>query len=438
MEYLSADKILVVDLTTSEITEDELSNSLVAEKIGGAAITKRLYEQHADADPIVIGTGLLTSTLFPAAASGVITAKSPVTDKICHSPITLKVGIEIQYSGFDYIVIKGQSEKPVFLWIHDGVADISDASDVWRKNVWETTDTWRKTMGDDLIQTIVIGKAGEDQSDLAQLCYNYWASGDRFGFGKLFGEKSLKGFAFRGMGLLEIADPEEFVERSMEVLEEVKEGNFMGKAGAGDIFEAMGETEAKIWLEPLVHRHTSCYNTPYPTSTFVYLDEDPKMLLEPDNEEPGFLITDFFALLAFKKAGLTAEDACRVMKECAKYGIDAAAVAELSQAAGKKTVEEIQGSFSSLSGRVTIPGKGIFSPWCPSQPLFGEFDEAENNLQEWWERRQAVAYIFGIHPIFAVISPEITEEDMLDLANIGTELELNQDTLDRAVNYLLS
>ena len=43
METLSADKILVVDLGSSQLTEDELSDSLVEEKIGGAAIAKHLY-----------------------------------------------------------------------------------------------------------------------------------------------------------------------------------------------------------------------------------------------------------------------------------------------------------------------------------------------------------------------------------------------------------
>lgn len=437
MEYLSANKILVVDLDTSEISDEEFANELVEEKIGGAAVAKHLYEQHADGDPIVIGTGLLTGTLFPAAAAGVITAKSPVTGKVCHSPITLKVGLEIQYSGFDYIVIKGKSPKPVFIWIHDGVADISAAAEVWGKDVWETTDTWRKTMGDDLIQTIVIGKAGEDRSDLAQLCCNYWASGDRWGFGKSFGIKNLKGLAFRGMGLLEMADAEEFIELALDVLEEVKEGQFAGKKGIGDLCAAIGESEVNAWLAPIVHRHSACYNTPYATNTFVFLDEDPKKMTEPENAEPGFLVTDIFGLIGFKQIGLSAVDACTLLKACAKYGIDAAAVAELSLAAGKKTLSEIQDSIATLSGAVTRPGSGIFSPWCPIQPLFGKFDDAGDDPAAWWERRMAVAAIFGIHPIFAVISPEITEEDLLEIATVGTEIDLNRDTLDNAVNYLL-
>lgn len=437
MEYLSANKVLVVDLGTSEITEDELSEELVAEKIGGAAIAKHLCEAHADGEPIIIATGLLTGTLFPATAASVITAASPVTGKISHCPVTLKVGLEIQYSGFDYIVIKGQSPDPAFLWVHDGIADIADAAGVWGKDVWETTTAWRKDLGDDLIQTIVVGKAGEDGSDIAQVCYNFWASGDRFGFGKLFGAKKLKGLAFRGMGLLEAADAAEFVEICLDVLDDIKEGAFVGKGGIGDICAAIGEAAVKDWLEPLVHRHSACYNTPYPTNTFVYTDADPKKMEEPDVEEPGFLITDLYGLIGFHKLGLSAADACTLLRACAKYGIDAAAVAELARASGKTSVAEIQGAFASLGGDVTRPGNGIFSPWCPDRPVSADFEEAAGDPAAWWERRMAVAYIFGIHPIFAVMSPEITEDDLLDVAAVGTEIEFTQETLDKAVDYLL-
>jgi aldehyde:ferredoxin oxidoreductase len=50
----------------------------------------------------------------------------------------------------------------------------------------------------------------------------------------------------------------------------------------------------------------------------------------------------------------------------------------------------------------------------------------------------AVAYIFGIHPVFAVMSPEITEDDLLEIATVGTEIEFNADRLTKAVDYLLN
>jgi aldehyde:ferredoxin oxidoreductase len=435
MEYLSSGKILVVDLGTSETSQEELSEDLVAEKIGGAGITKHLYREHAAGDPVILGTGLLTGTLYPASSLGVMTARSPLTGKPSHAPFSLYTAVELKYSGYDYVVLKGIARHPVFLWVHDGVADIADATEAWGKNTWETTDLWRRSLGDELIQTMVIGPAGESGSPLAQVCLNYWASGDRFGFGKIFGEKNLKGIALRGMGLLEIADPEGFVDRCLEILESIKKGPASGKKGIGEVLCALGEEEAKGWLDPLVHRHKSCYNTPYASNTFVTLDGDPKSLTEPETPEPGFLLTEPYGLLSLKNLGLSAESACRLMRTCARYGIDAVAVGELSAQAGLREVSEIEKAFSSFTGPVTLTGNGTFSPWCPPRPLFADFglSKDEKAVQVWWERRQALAYLFGIHPLFAVMSPELTEENMIELVRIGTEMEISRDTLESVI-----
>jgi len=115
MEYLSTNKIAIVDLATSKVTDQEVDEDLVKERIGGAGITTALYEQYQDEDPIVLGTGLLTGTLAPASALGMITAKSPLTGKVCHAPLTLYAGLELRYSGFDYVVIK-ESPRNLFIY----------------------------------------------------------------------------------------------------------------------------------------------------------------------------------------------------------------------------------------------------------------------------------------------------------------------------------
>ena len=423
MEYLSTNKIAIIDLATSNVTDQELDEDLVKEKIGGAGVTTALYEEYQDEDPIVLGTGLLTGTLAPASALGLITAKSPLTGKVCHAPFTLYAGLELRYSGFDYVVIKGKSQKPVYLWMHDGVADISDAKDIWGKDVWASTDAIRELMGDQLIQVLTIGKAGESESDFAQVCINYWSSGDRWGFGKLFGQKKLKLIALRGMSLLEISDAEGFVKQSKALLSAIKTGAFADKKGIAEIAVAAGEEDLQKWLAPLVHRHSSCFNTPFSTNTFVFLDEDPKLLKESEKKEPGFLLSDIYGLLGFKKLGLSAADACALLKECAKYGIDAVAVSELSQKAGKKKPDEIKKFFSGLKGALESLGKGKFSPWCPN------FGLPANE----WDRRQAVAYIFGIHPIFALLSPELSEKKLIELANLGAGLEFTSEILDKVI-----
>ena len=428
MEYLASDKIAVVDLATRDITEEELDEDLVLDKIGGAGITKHLYHAYEAENPIVLGTGLLTGTLVPGASLGLMTAKSPSTGRVSHVPLNLDAGMELKYSGFDYLVIKGKAEKPVYLWIHDGILDINDADDLWGKDTWTATDHIRSEMGDDLIQVLGIGQAGENGSELAQMGINYWQSADRFGFGKLMGDKKLKLIAIRGMGLLEISEPEDFLADCAELIAQVRSNPATRKQGIAAVAAALGEEDLGDWLAPLTHRHMACFNTPVATNTFIFTDEDPALLKESAITEPGFLLTDISPLIALKKAGLSAKDAGLVLRASAKYGIDAAAVAELSAKSGFTSPADIEKSFPDLKGPVESAGKSVFSPWAA---LGGSVNEN-------WERRQAVAYILGLHPIWFQMAIELTEEKLLDLAGLGTEMEFTPETLDEVIGDILS
>ncbi len=433
MEYLASDKIAIVDLSTRNITEDELDEDLVLDKIGGAGITKHLYDQYASAHPtgngpIVLGAGLLTGTLVPGASLGVITAKSPSTGKISHVPLTLDAGMELKYSGFDYMVIKGKADKPVYLWVHDGILDINDADDLWGKDTWAATDHIRSEMGDDLIQVLGIGQAGENGSDLAQIGINYWQSADRMGFGKLFGEKNLKLMAIRGMGLLEISEPEDFMDDCAELIAEIRKNPTSQKQGIAAASAVLGEEDLADFLDPLTHRHMACFNTPVATNTFIFTDEDPALLKESAVPEPGFLLTDIYPLIALKKAGLSAKNAGILLKACSKYGIDGAAVADLSAKSRLTDPAEIEKGFPNLKGPVESAGGSVFSPWAA----------VGRDINENWERRQAVAYILGLHPIWLQMATELTEEILLDLAGLGTEMEFTPDTLDEVIGDILA
>ena len=435
MEYLSSNKIAIVDLTTAEINEEELDERLVREKIGGAGITAALYARYEAEEPIVLGSGLLTGTLVPGSSLGVLTARSPLSGKVGHAPLTLYAGMELKFSGFDYVVIKGVSAKPVSLWLHDGILDSNPADDLWGRDLWQTTEAIRQSLGDDLIQVLAIGPAGESASSLAQVNINYWGSGDRWGFGGLFGSKKLKGIAFRGLGLLEISDPEGFIAQSQSLLTEIKKGPWAGKKGIAEIAAALGETDVPEWLAPITHRHRACFNTPYATNTFVYLDEDPRMLQETEEAEPGFLITDLYGLLGFKKIGLSAVDSCRLLKDCARYGLDPVAVSELSLKSGADNIEAIRKSLPGLEGSLDCIGKTPFSPWAPMKPLRADFSGSAAG--DWWVKRQALAYIFGLHPVFALMASELTEEKLLEMARIGTGLEFTRETLDKVIDGLI-
>ena len=55
-------------------------------------------------------------------------------------------GPELKMAGFDAIVFRGRSEKPVYLWVTDGKAEIKDASHLADLGAREVEDTIRTEM----------------------------------------------------------------------------------------------------------------------------------------------------------------------------------------------------------------------------------------------------------------------------------------------------
>ena len=311
-------RMLIVDLEGSSCEEEEIGEELITERLGGAAVTLSLYEQFADRDPVVIGTGMLTGTFAPASCGGVITAKSPRSGCVCHVPLTWQTAVELKYSGYDFVVILGASEKPVRLWLHDELAELADAGKVWGKDVWETTDALRFEHGDEYVQVLTIGPAGEKGHAIAQLSENYWGSRDIFGFGGVFGRKRLKAVAMRGLGSLEIA--EGFLGSCIELKEKVRAGGLGDRQGMIPILEALGADQGCLdALKKQVHRNAGSFNCMYPYNSFLMIDDDPRLLKESESQEPGVLLTDIAGVssLLFLKDALA-----RVMRKANRLGLD--------------------------------------------------------------------------------------------------------------------
>ncbi len=432
MPYLASDKIAVIDLATGSVEELPLSEELLNSRIGGAAVAQALYAEHEEGDPLVLGAGLLTGTLLSGSSLGLISGKSPRTGALAHAPLTLYAGLEIKYSGFDYIVIKGRSAEPVYLWVHDGIADIEPAAEIWNADVWTATQEVRKAMGDELIQTLVAGPAAVAGSPLGQVMINFWASGDRFGLGSALAAKNVKLVALRGMGLIEINDPEAYVAACVGLLGELKSGGWAGKKGLMDLAAGLGEADFAAWLAPLAHRHRAGFNTPFAANTFVFLEGDPKELKEPAAPEPGVLLTDLDAPLSLMKLGLDAKEACAIIRDCAKAGLDAAGLAELAAAGGVKDAAGVRGLMSAGDAPASGPA-GPFSPCAPDKAAFADFGQGG---PEWWRRRMALAYVFGLDPVFALMSPQIDEAKLIELAEVGAGLSIAPATLEQVLSGL--
>ena len=76
-------------------------------------------------------TGPLTGTTLPGTGRFTVCAKSPLTNIWGEGNCGGNFGPELKFAGYDGIIVKGISERPVYLYIEDGKAEIRNADGLW-------------------------------------------------------------------------------------------------------------------------------------------------------------------------------------------------------------------------------------------------------------------------------------------------------------------
>jgi len=225
-------KILDVDLSTREIKKRDISPHFAAEYIGGMGFgCKILYDEVGiNVNPlspdniVVFSNGPLTGTHAPCGGRTEITTKSPLTEHIGTGNTGGMWGTRLKHAGFDVVIIRKQAEKPVYLWIDDDTTEIRDASHLWGKDTWETSDILRYELVPSVeaqISVLAIGPAGENLVRYACPLNDYYHAASRSCAGAVMGAKKLKAIAVRGTGTVEIARPEEFKVATREARERI-------------------------------------------------------------------------------------------------------------------------------------------------------------------------------------------------------------------------
>jgi len=209
-------KILRVDLSKGEIKVEEPDEHFYRTYGGGSSLGAYylLKEMSPGVDPfspdniIVFAGSVVSGAPVPGFARSGIVFKSPLTGAIADTQAAGYFGPELKFAGFDAIIVKGKSEKPVYLWIQDGEVEIKDASHIWGKTTGEAQDTIRTELGDERIIVAGIGQAGENLVRYACVLNNLKHAWGRLGAGAVMGSKNLKAIAVRGHRKLEMKDRE--------------------------------------------------------------------------------------------------------------------------------------------------------------------------------------------------------------------------------------
>jgi aldehyde:ferredoxin oxidoreductase len=222
-------KIAYIDLTTGSIDTQPIPIEMRRKYLGGRGLDMYLLYNHTKAgiDPLgpdnvaLISAGLLVGTLASASARTHVGGKSPLTGYVGSSNIGGFFGPEMRLAGFDHLVIKGKAEKPVYLWIHDGEIEIRDAGHIWGVDSRDAQSLIRQELGDDDIQALCIGQAGENLVRYACIRTGIKNAAGRTGIGAIWGSKNLKAVAVRGMMDITIAHPMDALEYNKEVIDQV-------------------------------------------------------------------------------------------------------------------------------------------------------------------------------------------------------------------------
>ena len=265
-----AGKFLEVDLSKEKIGNLKFDDAVLKEYVGGRGLATRIlwdrlgnkWEKVDPMDPeniLLFLTGPLTG-FFPGGRI-CVSGKSPQSNGVVGSTVAGEFGVDLRCAGYDGIIVTGEAEKPVYLFVKDDDVEIRDASHVWGKDAKQTFRILTKECRG-LLQTrfpnkgewkepstLYIGPAGENKVRTAVVAAKWTHAAGYGGYGAVMGSKKLKAVVVKGSGPLpEVADMEKVKKLIQKVCDDVYENELWRRWGTGYLGYEVG---AKTSSEPV-------------------------------------------------------------------------------------------------------------------------------------------------------------------------------------------
>jgi aldehyde:ferredoxin oxidoreductase len=239
-------------LTAGELTVEEPEEAFYRKYLGGSAMGAYYLFKHTPpgADPLgpdntlSLMVGVVTGAPFPGQSRATATAKSPLSGMIGDSQAGGFWPAELKAAGFDGIVIRGQAEEPVYLWVQDGEAELRDASHLWGKFTAEVDDAIRQELGDDRIHVVQCGPGAERGVLYGALINNANRAHGRCGLGTVMASKKLKAVAVRGHERPALADRERVRELGKWGAQHLEESGVAGLSRLGTAGSTAGQSKS--------------------------------------------------------------------------------------------------------------------------------------------------------------------------------------------------
>lgn len=236
-------KEVVVDLAKAEVSYRQVNEDDARKYIGGRGLgVKYVFdngpkvEAFSDENILCIMTGPVTGSRSSMSGRLAVVTKSPLTGTVTDSHIGGWTAARIKWAGIDNIIFKGKSDKPVYLYIEEGKAELRDASDLWGKSVRETVKAMKDIHGEEDLTVMTIGQAGENKVRFACFMNEHDRAAGRGGTGAVAGDKKLKAIVVKASqkGNLPVPkEKEKYNEANKKAVKAILEGGLTAPKKGG-------------------------------------------------------------------------------------------------------------------------------------------------------------------------------------------------------------
>src|SRR5215216_377040 len=212
-------KILHVDLTSGVLIVEEPDAAFYRKYMGGSAMGMFyiLRDMPKGADPVgpenvlTLMTGVTTGATISGQSRINANAKSPISGGIGDSQSGGFFPAELKFAGFDGLVIKGKSPKPVYLAIIEGKAELRDAAHLMGKKTGDVDDILHAEV-DKKAEILQHGPAAENGVLFSSLVSMSNRHNGRTGMGLVMASKNLKAVVVRGTKRVQVANSKALAE----------------------------------------------------------------------------------------------------------------------------------------------------------------------------------------------------------------------------------
>ncbi|MEH7355567.1 aldehyde ferredoxin oxidoreductase family protein [Neobacillus drentensis] len=195
---------VLIDLTTGTINYRTINENDAKKYIGGRGLgVKYVLDNGPEVEPLspenilCFMTGPVTGSRSSMSGRLCVVTKSPLTGTVTDSHIGGWTAARLKWAGIDNLIFSGKSDKPVYLYIADGKAELLDASNLWGTSTRAFIKEMKEQYGEEDLSVMTIGQAGENTVRFASFINEHDRAAGRGGTAAVAGYKKLKAIVIK-------------------------------------------------------------------------------------------------------------------------------------------------------------------------------------------------------------------------------------------------